>query len=146
MRKTILAFALIVAGGLAWRALRSEPAGLELVFDRFWVDHLPRGETDQFNALFLSGESPGGHFAVQTPWEGRWQGFHYHVVPRQKGVLDLFFGPRGGRERVQISARHCREEGFDFCLSITGNSRGVERYYSKNAWRGSAIPAELGGH
>jgi hypothetical protein len=113
-------------------ALRMSHHDNKLVFDRFWVDHLPRNADDQFQSLFLNGEIPVGHFGTQTPWRGEWEAFHYHIVARGDGELDLLF--RNDRQRVQMRARECSEQGFDYCLEVTGSSRGVQRYYSQRAW------------
>ena len=38
------------------------------------------------------------------------------------------------REKLTVDARPCRDNGMDFCLDVTGSSRGVKRYYSKKGW------------
>ena len=103
----------------------------KLTFDRFWVDHRPTSANDPFNAFMVNGEHPFGHFAVQTAWRGQWEGFHYHAVPRT-GEFDLIF--ENQRERVRFKARTCSENGFDYCLEVTGSGHGVQRYYSMRAW------------
>jgi hypothetical protein len=103
----------------------------KLAFDRFWVDHAPKNGTEQFQAFFISGEHAFGHFAVQNAWRGQWESFHYHAVPRS-GDFDLIF--ENQRERVHFRARTCSEQGFDYCLEVSGGSRGAQRYYSKRAW------------
>jgi hypothetical protein len=105
----------------------------KLAFDRFWIDHMPRAGGEQFQAFVINGEHPFGHFAVQTEWKGQWEGFHYHAVPRT-GDFDLIMPASNRRERVHFHARTCNEEGFDYCLEITGGSDGPRRYYSKRAW------------
>ena len=37
-------------------------------------------------------------------------------------------------QRVHYTARRCAENGFDFCLELSGTSRGTRRYYSKKEW------------
>jgi hypothetical protein len=118
---------------VAWRAWRHDAGDTKLVFDRFWLDHEPRNGKDQFHALVLMGEHPVGHFALQTPWSGAWEGFHYHMVPRHEDQLDLL-RPDEKPQRVTVRARACSEGGFDFCLELEGSSRGAKRYYSRKGW------------
>src|SRR5262249_28717562 len=106
-----------------------------LLFDRFWIDHEPKDQKDEFQALFVSGDHPVGHFAAQTIWAGRWEGFHYHVVPRQDGVIDVMLPSRGANGRGRYTARQCSEGGFDYCLDLSGSPRGVRRYFSRKSWQ-----------
>jgi hypothetical protein len=145
MRKLVIAGMLLTLGTFAWRASRDSPDA-KLVFNRVWLDHLPRGETDRFHALIIGTDRPIGHFAEQTPWTGQWEGFRYDAAGGE-GQLDLRFPASGKRERVTFKARRCDEGGFDYCLDVTGSSRGPTRYFSKKQWgrpNGDAIdPAIL---
>ena len=136
-----VAAAFVAAG---WRALRSDDDGLKLAFDRFWVSHAAQSADEEYDAFVVNGERPGGHFARQTWWTGRWEGFHYHVVPRHDGVLDLYFPASKHGERVKLAARRCDEQGFDYCLDVLGASRGPSRYYSRRGWEwsGEGAPPE----
>ncbi|HEY2749433.1 MAG TPA: hypothetical protein VGL86_32665 [Polyangia bacterium] len=134
MKKLALAIVVLVAAGALWR-MRAHDAGQpKLLFDRFWVDHEPQGPREAFRVVFVNGEAPFGHFANRTMWTGQWEGFHYHVVPREDGVLDMLFGATNERQRVRYVARRCNDNGFDFCLDVSGTSRGVKRYFSKKEW------------
>ncbi len=141
MKKLAIGLLLVVVGGAAWRAHRSDAPEAKLLFDRFWVDHEPRDPAEKFQVLFVNGEQPFGHFAHRTFWTGAWEAFHYHVVPREDGVIDFLFGATGERQRVRYTARRCSERGFDFCLEIAGSSRGVKRYFSKKEWRAGSPDA-----
>jgi hypothetical protein len=143
MRKLAIGLFLVIAAGLAIRTLRSDGSDTALLFDRFWIDHQPRDGREKFEALFVSGAHPGGQFATQTVWSGQWEGFHYHVVPRERGTLELMFPASDRRERVRYTARRCQERGFDFCLELSGTGRGSQRYYSRKEWR--ATEGELTG-
>jgi hypothetical protein len=135
MKKLAVVVVLVVVAGWTWRALRrSDASDGKLLFHRFWVDHEPRAPKEQFQALFVNAEHPFGHFATRTMWTGQWEGFHYHVVPREEGTIDFLFGATNERQRVRYTARRCTENGFDFCLEITGSSRGARRYYSRKEW------------
>jgi hypothetical protein len=134
MKKLAMVLLLVVVGGVTWRARRSDAPDASLLFHRFWIDHEPRDWHERFQALMVDGEHPFGHFATRTVWTGQWEGFHYHMVPRKPGTLDLIFPNTREQQRVSYSARPCAENGFDFCLEISGASRGVGRYYSKKEW------------
>jgi hypothetical protein len=99
------------------------------------VDHAPSGPEDKFQAVWVNGERPFGNFATRTVWTGQWEGFHYHIAPREDGVIDFLFGATNERQRVRYTARACNENGFDFCLELSGTSRGLRHYYSKKEWQ-----------
>jgi hypothetical protein len=135
MKKLVLSLMLIAVGVVAWRALRTDASEAKLLFDRLWVDHQPRDQTESFQALFVNGERPFGNFSTRTIWKGQWEGFHYHVIPREDGTMDLLFGATNERQRVRYTARACNDNGFDLCLELVGTSRGPRHYYSKKEWR-----------
>jgi hypothetical protein len=136
MKKLALTFTVvIVLGGLGWRARHTDAPDPALLFHQFWIDHEPRDENEKFALLFVNADHPFGHFGTRTMWTAQLEFFHYHIVPREAGVIDLLFGATRERQRVRYTARPCHERGFDFCLDISGSSRGVKRYYSKKEWR-----------
>ncbi len=136
MKKLALGMILLVGGVVGWRALHSDAPDPKLVFDRFWVDHEPQGQNphEKFKVFFIASDIPIGRFVDRTPWTGVFELFHYHVLPKQPGALDLLFGHTMERQRITYTARRCSERGFDYCLEISGTSRGVQRYYSKKQW------------
>lgn len=134
MKKLAIAALACVLFAVAWRA-RSSDGDTQLLYDRFWVDHAPRDAKERFYALVVSSKHPVGHVAEQTQWTGRWEGFHYHVQPRDESALELIYPHRGDREVVRFRARRCSEKGFDFCLETDGGSRTARRYYSKKEWQ-----------
>ncbi len=135
MKKLVVVLSLVGLLGVIVKWTRSDAPEAKLLFDHYWVDHEPRGLHEEFQALFVSGEYPVGNFAVRTVWTGRWEGFHYHLSPRDSGVLDALFPASGEQRRVKWTARRCDATGFDLCLDVEGAARGVSRYYSKSAWR-----------
>jgi hypothetical protein len=135
MKKIALGMILLVGGGLAWRAWRSDAPDPKLVFDRFWIDHQPRDVEEKFQVFFINSEFPFGRFVTRTAFLGSFEEFHYHVRPREEGVLDFLFGSTREIQRVKLTAKSCNESGFDYCLDINGTSRGVKRYYSKKEWQ-----------
>lgn len=135
MKKAMLALLVLVVAGALWRSRTTDaPANPKLVFDRFWIDHEPQSPTEKFKVFFIDGGEPFGRIVDRTIWTGLWEGFHYHVVPREDGVVDAFFGNTGDWQRLRYAARPCHEKGFDYCLELTGNARGAHRYYSKKEW------------
>jgi hypothetical protein len=135
MKKLVIGVALVVLCGIAWRAHRSDAPDATLLFHRFWIDHEPRDEKEKFSILFVNGEHPFGHFGLRTMWTAQLEFFHYHLVPREAGVIELLFGATRERQRVRYVARRCNERGFDLCLDIAGSSRGVQHYFSKKEWQ-----------
>jgi hypothetical protein len=127
----------VVLGAIAvslWRGRAHDASDPKLIFDRFWVDHATRDMNEQFQAFMINGERPFGHYATQTSWDGQWKGFHYHVVPKHDGEFEMIFPSSNERQRVKLTARTCNENGFDYCLEMSGSSRGAQRYYSKREW------------
>ena len=92
MKRAAAVALLLVVAVAGWRYAHRDAPDAKLLFDRFWVDHEPRSDSDKFQVLFVDGEHPFGRFVTRTPWTGQWEGFHYHVVPREAGSLDLLFG------------------------------------------------------
>jgi hypothetical protein len=139
MRKTIVALLICSLAALVWRAHDRDDQGL--AFDRFWVDHLPRDAKEKFQTVVLSRRNRFGVFGAQTPWLGQWEAFRFN--PRDNGKLEVVFPSSDERETVNVRARKCDEGGFDYCLELTGSSRGVRRYYSKRAWDQSGMQNPL---
>ena len=141
MRRAVLALVAVAAIGYGWRAHRraADAGDAKILFHRFWIDHMPQSPEEKFNVLFVNGEQPFGHFGVRDAWTANLEFFHYHMVPRADGELDFLFGRTREVQRVKYVARACHADGFDFCLDITGNNRGVHRYYSKKKWGDAAI-------
>jgi len=134
MNKLALGMILLIGGGVAWRAMRSDAPEPKLLFDRFWVDHEPTQRDEKFKVFFVNGEEPFGRFVDRTTWTGAFELFHYHFLPSRDGELDFLFGRTNERQRIKYTARRCHEGGFDYCLELTGTTRGVQRYYSKRQW------------
>ncbi len=143
MKKLALTLSLVAVAVGAWRLLRTDRPDTKLLFDRYWVDHMPRDPKEKFQAVFVSGEYPVGNFATRTAWTGQWEGFHYHIVPREEGTFDIILPVTNEQQRVKFTARRCNENGFNYCLEISGCSRGVKKYYSKKEWdrKGAALDA-----
>ena len=145
MKKLLLSLMLVAVVGAAWRMLGRDAHEPKQLFDRIWVDHQPRDQDEKFQILWVNGERPFGHFASRTVWLGQFEFFHYHVIPREDGVMDLLFGATREIQRVRYQVRTCNENGFDLCLDVSGTSRGPGHYYSKKEWRLAADELDRAG-
>jgi hypothetical protein len=141
MRKLILVGLVAAAAVAGWRWLGhgAAPArgGQATFYDRVWIDHLPRGETDPVQIFVALRREPLGVFQQTTKWKGSFEAFVHEA--RGDGELVITFPQNRDRERVRYSAAPCGERGFDYCLELRGPSRGVTRYYSKKGWEIKAL-------
>ena len=83
MKKLALGMILLIGGGLAWRAMHSDAPEPKLIFDRFWVDHMPPSRDEKFQLFFVNSDFPFGRFVVRTHWTGAFEVFHYHFIPNR---------------------------------------------------------------
>jgi hypothetical protein len=147
VRKLFIFILIVLAVYLVWRWRRSDVAALDrgqtLVFDRLWVDHLPTSETDPAQVFAAVTEQPIGIFQRASMWSGAWELFRYQAPG--DGQIVLLYPQSGAKERAGYRATRCQEKGFDFCLELSGASRGTRRYYSQKGWEIGAArtPAEL---
>jgi len=132
MKKLLFLLLLVLAAYLFWRYWWRGDAdtarGQELFYDRMWIDHMPRGETDTFQAMAAITEQPIGVFRVTSRWKGQYEFFRYQA--RGDGQMEIVYPQTGTREKVRYRAWKCKEQSFDFCLQVDGASRGPKKYYS----------------
>ena len=128
-----------LAGGYVWmssseRAVSSEHDS-NLVRDRVWIDHMPRGEKDKINVFIALSQRPRqpplGIFEQVSMWEGHFEAFTYEQHGEEWRIV---LPQSGDRETLTIKASRCSEAGMDFCLEVKGASRGPTRYYSRKGW------------
>ena len=134
MKKLVLVMMLaaLAYGGWRWqRETPTEKPGTSLAFNRMWIDHLPSGEKDPFNILFLATPESIGGFAEETIWTGRIERFRFEADGE---TLRAVFPNTGEREQITYKATACDQADMDFCLEISGSKRGVSRYYSRSGW------------
>jgi hypothetical protein len=143
MRKTLLvASAAAVVGYCAYRWQAADevtPAADELVQNRLWADHLPAHERDRVHVFAALDHpvgaprrGPVGVFELIGPWEGHFEAFRYE---REGEEMRILFPQSGDKETLRVKAWECSERrGMDYCLEVSGNSRGVQRYYSRKGW------------
>jgi hypothetical protein len=141
--KKLLLIAAIAGAGIGtwrWRQARGEqPSDASLVTDRLWVDHLPRNERDTIQVFAALTQEPIGIFQKVSAWQGSYELFRYEG---HDGELRLVFPQNGDKEKVRAKARRCDEAGMDFCLELSGSSRGAKRYYSVEGWEIGSVADE----
>lgn len=145
MKKLIWILILVIAGYLLWRWWNSDRAGTadrgqKLVYDRLWVDHLPKDDRDTINVFAAITDDPIGIFQSTSMWKGAFEVFRYENAGDGKIVLQ--YPQTRDKERAAYRARSCSEKGFDFCMELDGASRGVKRYFSQKGWelRSASLP------
>lgn len=147
MKKTILALALAstaVYGG--WRVLHHSSSDAadtssKLVFDRIWIDHLPRNDKDTVNLFVALHEDAMGIFQATSQWRGEYEVFQFEATGKEMRIV---YPHSGDKERVKIKATECNDQrDMDYCLEISGNSRGVEHYYSREGWEVGSVSNAL---
>lgn len=135
MRKSLLGVALLGVVGYGvvhWRTAKHETSAHgELVTNRLWIDHMPRTERDTIQVFLTLDEENIGAFQATSAWKGAYEMFRYEG---HGGELRVVFPQTGDRETLKAKAAACRESGFDYCLELSGGSRGVQRYYSMRDW------------
>lgn len=105
----------------------SEPA---LVFDRIWIDQLPRKPKDTFHTFIAATQEPIGLFHAGSQWKGGYEVFAH----TGGGELRIVYLQTNETEKVKVRAWRCKEQGMDYCLELAGASRGVKRYRSMQGW------------
>jgi hypothetical protein len=102
-----------------------------LALDRLWVDHMPRNERDVFHLFAAITEEPIGIFQATSVWKGSFEMFRYEAHGDE---LRILFPQDGSREKTKVKATACSTRDWDYCLEISGSSRGVKKYYSREGW------------
>ena len=136
MKKALLVLALVsTATYTAWTRLGGEApvraADKSLTLDRIWIDHLPKNDRDQIHVFAALTEQPVGIFQKVSQWQGAYEVFMFEHHGDQ---LRVHFPQTGDREKLTAKARACDEGAMDYCLELSGSSRGVKRYYSMKGW------------
>jgi hypothetical protein len=133
-RRQFLLLALAVIGAVvlvrSWTH-GNDAADPTLVFDRVWIDELPRKPQQTFNTFIAATEEPIGLFHTGSQWKGNYEVFAHKANGDRLRIVYL---QTNESDTVKVRAWSCRERGMDYCLEITGASRGVKRYRSKEGW------------
>jgi hypothetical protein len=125
----------------AWRWSRSSSSSTDAVdaaddggvrvAQRFWIDHVPSSDRDAISVFVLIDDEHVGVFQKSSAWRGAFEVFRWTGRP---GDIQVLYPQTGEKEVIRAKARRCNASGMDFCLELSGNSRGVQRYYSKKGW------------
>jgi len=122
--------AAVVYGG--YRVRSHQPAHTTVeVSDRVWIDHLPRNDRDTINVFALLTQQPVGVFQATSAWKGGFEAFRYE---KQGNEIRAVFPQSGDREKITVTECPCDQRGMDYCLEVSGSSRGVKKYYSRKEW------------
>jgi hypothetical protein len=138
MKKIIFILILALAAYLLWRWWNSgmqagtADRGEKTFYNRLWVDHLPKSDTDTIKLFAAITDEPIGIFQSTSTWKGEFELFRYE--PAGDGKATLFYPQTKQKERVGYRAEPCKEKGFDFCMELQGASRGTRRYFSQRGW------------
>lgn len=147
MKKLFWILLLVLVAYLAWRWWRGSgdagtaDRGEQLFYDRVWVDHLPKSQTDAFDVFAAITEQPVGVFDHRSQWKGEWELFRYE--PRGDGQLETVFpGSKNQKARLSYRAWKCNEKKeFDYCLEVTGG-KGPKKYFSQRGWEIGGVDGE----
>lgn len=132
MKKLLLAagVAATVYGGWQWQTQDDERPKVG-VYNRLWIDHFPETEREVFHVFFATTPEGIGQFAQETIWHGEHERFRFSASP---GEIRAVFPWTNDHETIKVEAKKCDAEGFDYCLEMSGASRGVKKYYSRKEW------------
>ena len=138
--KKLLVVLLVVGTAVAawrWRSDSVETTDSKLVFNRLWIDHMPRNDKDTIQVFAAITEEPLGIFQATSVWKGSFEMFVYEASGEE---IRMVFPQTNERAKVKAKARTCDDKrDMDYCLELDGSSRGVKRYYSRKGW-------EIDGH
>ena len=134
-KKPLLLLAVAVVAALVltrlWTHDSDDAADPALVFNRVWIDQLPRDAKQTFNTFIAATEQPIGIFHTGSQWKGGYEVFGHKLKGDQLRIVYL---QENQTETVKVRAWPCGEKGMDYCLELTGASRGVKRYRSMQGW------------
>ena len=139
MKKVLLATALLAVGYGGWRlatgggdeAAETSVDDSKLALDRIWIDHLPRSEKDMIQVFAAVSEEEFGVFQHTSAWKGAFELFRFRFKGDQ---IQASYPQDNSRETITVKATRCNEGQMDYCLEVSGSSRGVKKYYSRKGW------------
>ena len=97
------------------------------------------GKTRMLQAMFDTTEEGIGVFQNTSRWKGAYEGFRFEARGEEVRAV---YPQSGDKEKFSARARKCNERGMDFCLDVSGTSRGTKRYYSREGWELNSIHDE----
>ncbi len=134
--KKLLVLVLVAGTAVAaWRrrsGSETEATDDKLVFDRLWIDHMPRNDKDTIQVFAAITDEPMGVFQETSVWKGAFELFRYES---HDGEIRMLFPQTNERSKVKAKARACSDKrDMDYCLELSGTNRGVKKYYSRKGW------------
>jgi len=108
-----------------WRRAALEPT---MALDRIWIDEMPKSKRDNMNLFIAATQEPIGVFQAGSQWKGGYEIFNHEA---RGDELRVVYPQTGEREKIRVRAWTCKERGMDYCLELSGATRGVKRYRSK---------------
>jgi hypothetical protein len=142
MKKLLVLLMVSAVGVVAWKwrgGADAEPTNAKLVVDRLWIDHVPTSDRDTFQLFAALTEDPVGVFQQSSVWQGSYELFRYES---QGEEYRMVFPQNGDKDTVRAKARACKEAGMDYCLELSGTSRGAKRYFSRKGWELRSVADE----
>jgi hypothetical protein len=131
VKKPLLILGLVVVGVLVLAIWTTGPRGDVSVFDRIWIDQLPSNPKDTGNAFVAVTKQPMGVFQSASQYKGSYEVFTYKASGDE---LQVVYSQTDEKEKVTVRASRCKERDMDYCLELSGATRGVKRYRSRRGW------------
>ena len=131
MKKPLLILGLVVVGVLTLVIWTTGPDGDLSVFDRIWIDQLPSKPKDTGNAFVAVTKQPLGVFQSASQYKGSFEIFTYKASGDE---LQVVYPQTDEKAKVKARAWKCNERDMDYCLELSGSTRGVKRYGSRRGW------------
>ena len=108
-----------------WRSAALDPS---VALDRIWIDQMPTTPRDSENLFVAASNESIGVFQSGSQLKGRYEFFSHET---RGDELRVIYPQTGEREKISVRTWRCKERGMDYCLELSGASRGVKRYGSK---------------
>lgn len=106
------------------------------IADRLWVAEMPTSPRSQVDAFVLTevGKRAGGSFFHGSLFRGSHDSFLWTSKSKDRGVIRIL----QDQQDFEVRTRSCKPTvGFDQCILLEGDPKGVVRYQSRKRW---AIP------
>ncbi|HEY1556673.1 MAG TPA: hypothetical protein VGF94_17680 [Kofleriaceae bacterium] len=144
MRKLVLVVVIAGLGFGAWKwharaTARATHGEAKLVQNRLWIDHVPKNDRDTFQVFATLSDEGIGIFQATSAWKGGYEAFQYEANGDE---LRAVYPQTGDKEKLHATARRCNDGGMDYCLELSGSSRGVQKYYSLEGWELDSLADE----
>src|SRR5262245_51661250 len=113
MKKLLVVLLVVGTAVAAWRwrsgsgSSESEAIDDKLVFDRLWVDHLPRNERDTIQIFAAITDEPIGIFQETSVWKGAFELFRYESHGDE---IRMVFPQSNEKNKVKAKARTCNDK------------------------------------